>query len=398
MRFIFVFLVLLFFMVFKDTGYNPYSISETMSLLLLLALFILSLSFYLCSKNSAAFSEVGLFLLLTLIVVFLNSFNLNSIESGLASVILHFKYFLLAFSIPFLVRGGRSEKNVILFMVVFGVSVCFAGFIKHGGFSSLIGSLIYGVPRYWGVFPNPNVNAIFICFTISFYVLLVKAGYISISPIVSIVFFLSMFILLLATGSRRGYVFLISFFVFICFSESKTYNVLIVLALISSLVLFVGTMFFEPLWEYFLLFLQYRDEGNETRLGEVWELFNGFGSDWFMLGEGLGRVGPPASIGESQGVVIVHNYYSWLLQELGILGLIVYIFVLYRFMRVTKHSNTSSKYWSADNVLRATLFSVILSGLFGIAQVTFPINLYFALVAGLLFSRILARDRFVHEV
>lgn len=397
MRFIFVFLLLLSFMVFKEPGYNPYSISEVLSLLLLAALFVLSLSYYRSSNNKAAVSEVSLFFLLTVLIVFLNSFTLITVEAGFASAILHFKYLLFAFSIPFLVRGLRSERNVILFIVGFGISVCLAGFIKHGGGSALGSSLAYGIPRFWGVFPNPNVNAIFICLTISFYVLLVKAGYVSISRIVSVLFFISMILLLIATGSRRGYVFLICFFVFIFFSESKIHNSLIISGFIASVMLLVGTLFLEPIWDYVLLLLQYRDAGNETRLGEFRELFNGFGSVWFVLGEGVGTVGPPASIGANHGVVIVHNYYSWLLQELGILGLIFYCFILYRFMRFPRKIPPAQKSWSAENVLRATLFAVIVSGLFGIAQVTFPINLYFALVAGLLFARFVARDRFVRE-
>jgi len=127
---------------------------------------------------------------------------------------------------------------------------------------------------------------------------------------------------------------------------------------------------------------------NAQRLEEwsvLWQRVN----EHFLLGEGLGVVGPVSTTFNVPGGTNTHNYYLMLLVEMGFLGLLSFLIIvgLIYFIGIRAFESTSDGFVKAVSAgAFATVINLAVQAFFSVVIENYPFNLYFWFFTGLLVS------------
>ena len=155
------------------------------------------------------------------------------------------------------------------------------------------------------------------------------------------------------------------------------------------------TLTWEQMTERAESMLDPSDSANEGREREIFERLKSVtegGVSW--AGRGLEEA-TYATEGTGRGPIYFHNYYISLYYLTGVWGVSLYVIlvglVLLGLRRARRRARSPDTKGAVSAGI-AVLMVVLITGLFGMGNVTFPVNFYAALIPGLAFA-LVARDQ-----
>ena len=198
---------------------------------------------------------------------------------------------------------------------------------------------------------------------------------------------------ILLTFSRRAWL-ATGLLLLVHFVRQRDWRSLLLVVLVGA-ALSYQTITLEQVAERAESMIDPTDAANEGREREIFERLKGVASggvSW--AGRGL-EEGAYASEVDGRGPIYFHNYYISLYYLTGVWGVGLYVLVvgfvllgLRRARRLARSPDTRR----ALSAGTAVLMVVLITGMFGMGNVTFPVNFYCALIPGLAFA-LVARDR-----
>ena len=359
----------------KESGFNPFSISELFAFLISVFVGLTSLCFLMRERFSwpeAIFISLVMSVLASTAIM---GFAASNAAVGLAAYILHFKYLFIIFFFIFFFRNTANSR--ILFMGLYGLTilVILLGFYRDG-FSLQQYLTLSGSGRFGGLLNNPNINGTFIYVSWIFSLLFFQRFLLRKSVMIFLLHSLIYLAPIILTGSRRALVIFFFSNCYLIFSKVGVFG-----KFVTSL--FLGTI----IWVYLLLdSSSYRAGSTSARWEEYNILFSTFDIKAVIFGVGVGKFGPASSFSGETIFYRLHNYYIQVLADYGIfiLGLLILMYTLPLFV---KHVGLNNDDLYTRRLVKCGLFGLLISGVFGMTPATFPLNIFAVIFMSFLISR-----------
>jgi O-antigen ligase len=382
-----VFFPLLIFL--KGSGYNPYSISEVLIVILLILY-----SAYVIQLQSNT-QMPGIYLLILIMYIFYQMmlvFVSGSFLAAFSSLLLHNKFIIVSILVFYLINN-KNEDLLLKFILLVATASAYLGLIKVIQDPSLLLELYKsrgGFRRIESIFPNPNMYGSYML-TASFLGLYFLEVIIKRKNKILFIFFVYFPILLslLLTFSRRAWgLFVFGMIVYFLFKKGK--KIFFVISFICVTALFFQYIDYDNILNRFLLIFDPNYESNFKRMEGFLEHLPVINNSIYSLlaGSGLGMFGPNIMFTELGRWREIHNYYVQVTLEMGFIGLILYmlIFILVIAYCIKLLKNINGQRVKYNKIL---IYLIILLCLYAIAfvgstPITFPTNLLQWLIIGLI--------------
>ena len=395
-----------FLIYLKGSGIKPYSASEIIIWMILFS-FVPILLMPLKKKIYPIYTfSVILFLFYQMMMLIGSNYALE----GLTSILIHNKYIILSFLVPYLIFSMDIEKKLLKALVVVSMVVVYIMIYEVVKdpleLLSLYGA--GGFVRKTSVFPNPNMIGVYI--SVLLFIQLLFAEIQKKKSTKVLIFMLmiapSLFSLLLTFSRRAWLAFLIAMGIYLFIKEKNKF--IIVLS-----VLFLGILLanidYETIWQRFVLSFDGSYKSNFVRIenlkGTI--LYMSKSADVFLFGLGVGVTGPGCIGVSSSGKYPfgIHSYFLQLWVELGLIGLLLYLFLIcvvfvafWKTYRIYKFYNKNMTKYLTTYML--CFIVLLVSAIVGMTPMAFPSNLFQWLFVGLIMrhyykSRILVKSKFI---
>jgi len=195
-------------------------------------------------------------------------------------------------------------------------------------------------------------------------------------------------LILVFTFSRRGYITFLGGLLLMVLARGRKYfslGVQIVL-LVAFLVTVIGASSLGGFVIQRFSQNPLRDPSFRARVSDAQLILERSGNNpWF--GYGIGSTGPVGVRFNVPDAVPAHNYYLMLLYEMGVPGLLFFIWLLSRIIRLSRQIYQrvpTVEFKSVVATIWAIMIMLVLNGLLGTTFEAYPIDLYFWVLVGLL--------------
>ena len=390
--------------VLKGAGADPTSPQELLIFSIILVMFSVSLM-----KSRVELIGLAAVFALTMIVFIgyqlLLVLTVEHVIAGFISIIIHDKYMLLAFIVPFLFQNNNDDKYIIYIILSIALVVCaklMLDVIVNGSFMQLYGH--GGFARQRSIFPNTNMLGMFIVGVLPLAVLAIQMSNKAFIRLMIYIFvMLPILISLLMTFSRRAWVAAIVIASMYLMSNFKVKNIFyivvffLLIAAISDYTVFIDRLLliFDP---------EYRS--NFKRLNTAENSLNQILYSYSTLigGNGIASVGPASDlIPGSDTRVQVDSYFLQLMLETGVAGIFIFftmfsLVLIMGYMSYKRYNNAGSQKRFLVQAYSLIIISYMISGTVGNTIIAFPTNCYLWLFSGLIIKHYLITESVTYNL
>lgn len=323
--------------------------------------------------------------------------------AAFVSIMIHDKYFLLAFIFPILFRSETDEKVFVFILLFIAGIVCYKLLIDvylEGGMRELYGE--GGFAREDSFFPNTNMFGMFVVGMLPLLIIAFHNVRTRGKRLLVLLFIAGpLLISLLMSFSRRAWVAALLMGLIYGVTHFKVKNV-IYLLIFCIWLFFVSDAY--VFIDRFMLVFDSNYASNNMRAEMAYYYIRLISADVYSMlgGLGSGSVGP-AYLFTSFTVIdgsrlYIDSYYMQLLIEYGLVGLLLFFSLftvvgamgIAAYRRYRKRKSEKSLYVYAYLLV---LLAYLISGLVGSTIISFPTNCYMWLFVGLVIKHYLASKK-----
>ncbi|MEF8729730.1 MAG: O-antigen ligase family protein [Accumulibacter sp.] len=373
--------------VLKGPGYQPFSPAEVCATVLLLGLTALGVLSQRESRQPIAYYLLTLSLIATHIVISLGG-DLDL--AAFASVMLHDRYILVSLiAILFLTEEGEELiTKVVIYLAVLTAYVV-VGYVlqEPDRFTSLFG--VGGFARETSIFPNSNMYGVYVVCVILLCLPRIDSLLFG-KPALTYLFIVApLFLVTLLSFSRRAWLVLaVGCILFAAFRRGKSLAHLALWMLLMGVI--ISLLDQGAIVDRFLLIFDSGYASNTERLDAGAQQMEVVMSHpvTFLLGAGVGEVGPASELSSRGQWLQIDNYFMQVVLEFGVVGLLVYcalfFYVVGSAVSVLRGASLSVESHNRLLSYLLVMLALYVVAIVGSTPITFPLNLLQWLIVGII--------------